>query len=172
MQKPNFLIPTKPVFVLLITCALFCLPNGAHAQNPNPSISQIKNMSPNQQRSAVIDARKKGYNLLQLEGLAKAQGATPADLLVLRNVWAQSEFDQKRTIEDNPTQPKSHSLAIKLQKTLSKNKNQTFSDALFLQTKRLPKRLSFMWLPLRATALDLPMKLRSMCGGLRKTAMR
>jgi protein involved in polysaccharide export with SLBB domain len=105
MQKPNFLILTKPVFVLLITCALFCLPNGAHAQNPNPSLSQIRNMTPNQQRSAVIDARKKGYNLLQLEGLAKAQGATPADLLVLRNVWTQSEYVQKRTTEDNPTQP-------------------------------------------------------------------
>ena len=105
MQKPNFLIPTKPVFVLLITCALFCLPNGAYAQNPTPPLSKIRNMTPDQQRSSVIDARKKGYNLLQLEGLAKAQGATPADLLVLRNVWAQSEFDQKRTTEDNPTQP-------------------------------------------------------------------
>ena len=105
MQKPNFLILTKPVFVLLITFALFCFPNGAHAQNLNPSLSQIRNMTPNQQRSAVIDARNKGYNLLQLEGLAKAQGATPADLSVLRNAWTQSEYNQNRTTEDNPTQP-------------------------------------------------------------------
>ena len=104
MQKPNFLILTKSVFVLLITCALFCLPNGAHAQNPNPSLSQIRNMTPNQQRSAVIDARKNGYNLLQLEGLAKAQGATPADLSALRNAWTQSENNQNRATEDNPTQ--------------------------------------------------------------------
>ena len=105
MQKPLFLILTQPVFVLLITCALFCMPNGAHAQNLNPSLSKIQNMTPDQQRSSVIEARKKGYNLLQLEGLAKAQGATPADLLVLRNAWTQSDFDQKRTTEDSPTQP-------------------------------------------------------------------
>ena len=105
MQKPNFLILTKPVFVLLITFALFCMPNGAHAQNPTPPLSKIRNMTPDQQRSSVIEARKKGYNLLQLEGLAKAQGATPADLLALRNAWAQSEYDQNRTTEDSPTQP-------------------------------------------------------------------
>jgi protein involved in polysaccharide export with SLBB domain len=109
MQKPNFLILTKPVFVLLITYALFCLPNGAHAQNLNPSLFQIRNMTPNQQRSAVIDARNKGYNLLQLEGLAKAQGATPADLSVLRNAWTQSEHNQNRTTEDNPTQSQTRS---------------------------------------------------------------
>ena len=105
MQKPNFLILTKPVFVLLITLALFCFPNGSHAQNPTPPLSKIRNMTPDQQRSSVIEARKKGYNLLQLEGLAKAQGATPADLLVLRNAWTQSDFYQKRTTEDSPTQP-------------------------------------------------------------------
>ena len=105
MQKPLFLILTKPVFVLLITFALFCMPNGAHAQNSNPSLSNIRNMTPDQQRSSVIEARNKGYTLLQLEGLAKAQGATPADLSVLRNAWTQSEYDQNRTTEDNPTQP-------------------------------------------------------------------
>ena len=174
MQKPNFLILTKPVFVLLITFALFCFPNGAHAQNPTPPLSKIRNMTPDQQRSSVIEARKKGYNLLQLEGLAKAQGATPADLLVLRNAWTQSEFDQKRTTEDSPTHnPKSHSLATKLlKKDLSKNKNQTFLEAPFLQTKRLPKPHSFMWPHRRDIAWAPPTKLRSMCGGLRKTAMR
>jgi len=104
MQKPPFLTLTKPIFVLLITCVLFCLPNAVHAQNPNPSLSQIRNMTPDQQRSSVIEARKKGYTFLQLEGLAKAQGATPADLSVLRNAWTQSEYDQNRTTEDNPTQ--------------------------------------------------------------------
>lgn len=105
MQKPLFLILTKPVFVLLITFALFCIPNGAHAQNSNPSFSKIRNMTPDQQRSSVIEARNKGYTLLQLEGLAKAQGATPADLSVLRNTWSQSKYNQNRTTEDNPTQP-------------------------------------------------------------------
>ena len=104
MQKPIFLILTKPVFVLLFTFALFCMPNGVQAQNPTPSISQIRNMTPNQQRSSVVEARKKGYTLLQLEGLAKAQGATPADLSMLRNAWRQSEYNQNETREDNPTQ--------------------------------------------------------------------
>ena len=104
MQNPNFLILTKPVIVFLIAFALFYTPNGLHAQNPTPSLSKIKNMTPDQQRSSVIEARNKGYTLLQLEGLAKAQGATPADLSLLRNAWTQSEYDQNRTTEDNPTQ--------------------------------------------------------------------
>ena len=104
MQKTIFLILTRPVFVLLFTFALFCMPNGVQAQNPTPSLSKIQNMTPNQQRSSVVEARKKGYTLLQLEGLAKAQGATPADLSMLRNAWRQSEYNQNETREDNPTQ--------------------------------------------------------------------
>lgn len=105
MQKPLFLILTKSVFVHLISCALLCLPNAVHAQNPNPSLSQMRNMTPDQQRSSVIESRKKGYTLLQLESIAKAQGATPADLSVLRNTWTQSKYNQNRTTQDNPTQP-------------------------------------------------------------------
>ena len=104
MQNTIFLILTRPVFVLLFTFALFCMPNGVQAQNPTPSLSKIQNMTPNQQRSSVVEARKKGYTLLQLEGLAKAQGATPADLSMLRNAWRQSEYNQNETREDNPTQ--------------------------------------------------------------------
>ena len=77
--------------------------------------------------------------------------------------------EQQKTTQHNP---KSHLLAIKLQMALSKNKNQTFLEALFLQTKRLPKPPSFMWQPLRATALGPPTKLPSMFGAPRKTAMK
>ena len=104
MQKPLFFILIKPIFVLLITGTFFCLPSSADAQNFNPSLSQILNMTPDQQRSSVIKARKNGYTLLQLESLAKAQGATPAELSVLRNAWMQSEYDQNRKSEGNSTQ--------------------------------------------------------------------
>ena len=67
MQKPLFFNLTKPIFVLLITCTFFCLHTAVDAQNPNPSLSQIRNMTPDQQRSSVIKARKNGYTLLQLE---------------------------------------------------------------------------------------------------------
>ncbi len=105
MQKPLFFILTKPIFVLLITCTFFCLPSVADAQNPYRSLSEIRNMTPDQQRSSVIEARKNGYTLLQLESLAKAQGATPSDLSVLRNAWTESEYDQNRKKGDTPTQP-------------------------------------------------------------------
>ena len=105
MQKPLFFILTKPLFVLLITCTFFCLPSVADAQNPYLSLSEIRNMTPNQQRSSVIEARKNGYTLLQLESLAKAQGATPSDLSLLRNAWTESEYYQNRKKGYTPTQP-------------------------------------------------------------------
>ena len=44
-----------------------------------------------QQISYVIEARKRGYSLIQLEGLAKAQGATLEDLYLLRTAWSDSQ---------------------------------------------------------------------------------
>ena len=105
MQKPLFFILTKPIFVLLITCTFFCLPSAADAQNPYRSLSEIRNMTPDQQRISVIEARKNGYTLLQLESLAKAQGATPSDLSMLRNAWTESEYGQNRKKGDTPIQP-------------------------------------------------------------------
>ena len=90
MQKPLFFILTKSIFVLLITCTFFCLPSVADAQNPYRSLAEIRNMTPDQQRISVIEARKNGYTLLQLERLAKAQGATLSDLSMLRNAWTES----------------------------------------------------------------------------------
>ena len=54
-------------------------------------MTQIRNLNPQQQASYVIEARKRGYSLLQLEGLAKAQGATLQDLSLLRNAWAKNQ---------------------------------------------------------------------------------
>ena len=44
-------------------------------------------LNPKQQINYVIEARKRGYSLLQLEGIAKAQGATLEDLSLLRTAW-------------------------------------------------------------------------------------
>ena len=49
------------------------------AQAPPASLKQLHNMTPEQQSNYVTEARKRGYTLLQLEGLAKTRGATPAD---------------------------------------------------------------------------------------------
>ena len=143
MLKPLFLILTKPVFVLLITFALFCFPNGGHAQNPNPSLSQIRNMTPNQQRSAVIDARNRGYTLLQLEGIAKAQGATPADLLVLRNAWTRSDFDQNRTTEDNPMQSQTTSFGNQTTETLVEEQESDIFGSAFFANKTITETPQF-----------------------------
>tara|TARA_A100001011_G_scaffold115594_1_gene122105 strand:- start:242 stop:2641 length:2400 start_codon:yes stop_codon:yes gene_type:complete len=72
------------------------------AQDTPPFLTQIRNSTPKQQASYVIEARKRGYSLVQLEGLAKAQGATLQDLSLLRNAWAgnqQSSENQGLGIE-------------------------------------------------------------------------
>ena len=60
------------------------------AQDTTPFLKQIRNSNSQQQASYVIEARKRGYSLLQLESLAKAQGATIQDLSLLRNAWAEN----------------------------------------------------------------------------------
>ena len=88
MQKVFFsgmirrLLTTSSVLLLF----LFVAPSAA--QDITPFLTQIRNLNPQQQASYVIEARNRGYSLLQLEGLAKAQGATPEDLSLLRNAWA------------------------------------------------------------------------------------
>ena len=61
------------------------------AQETTPFLTQIRNLTPKQQFNYVIEARKRGYSLLQLEGLAKAQGATLEDLSLLRTAWSDSQ---------------------------------------------------------------------------------
>ena len=64
------LLKTSSILLLF----LFVAPSVAQ-DTPN-LLTQIRNLNPQQQSNYVIEARKRGYSLLQLESLAKAQGAT------------------------------------------------------------------------------------------------
>ena len=90
MQKRFF---TTPLSVVLAICstALFLCTAPSVAQQTTPSLTQIRNLTPKQQFNYVIEARRRGYSLLQLEGLAKAQGATLEDLSLLRSAWSDSQ---------------------------------------------------------------------------------
>ena len=143
MQKPLFLVLSKPIFVFFITCALFCLPNATYAQNPNPSLFQIRNMTPDQQRSSINEAKKKGYNLLQLEGIAKAQGATPADLSALRKVWMRSEYDQSKTSEVNPTKNQTTSFGNQITKGFIQEQESDIFGSEFFANKKITETPQF-----------------------------
>ena len=90
MQKRFF---TTPLSVVLAICstALFLCTAPSVAQQTTPFLTQIRNLTPKQQFNYVIEARRRGYSLLQLEGLAKAQGATLEDLSLLRSAWSDSQ---------------------------------------------------------------------------------
>ena len=79
--------------MVLAMCAtaLFLYTTPAVAQETTPFLTQIRNLTPKQQINYVLEARKRGYSLLQLEGLAKAQGATLEDLSLLRTAWSDSQ---------------------------------------------------------------------------------
>ena len=74
------------------------------AQDTTPLLTQIRNSNPKQQASYVIEARKRGYSLLQLEGLAKAQGATFQDLSLLRDAWGEYQKSSENKDEGFNTQ--------------------------------------------------------------------
>ena len=90
MQKRFF---TTPLSVVLAICstALFLCTAPSVAQQTTPFLTQIRSLTPKQQFNYVIEARRRGYSLLQLEGLAKAQGATLEDLSLLRSAWSDSQ---------------------------------------------------------------------------------
>ena len=90
MQKRPFRTSLSAVFAMCAT-ALFLCTTTAIAQETTPFLTQIRNFTPNQQINYVLEARKRGYSLLQLEGLAKAQGATLEDLSLLRAAWSDSQ---------------------------------------------------------------------------------
>ena len=79
--------------LVLTTCLtlLFLFTSFSVAQEATPFLSQIQNSTPEQQTSYVIEARKRGYSLPQLESLARAQGASPEELLLLRRAWSDSQ---------------------------------------------------------------------------------
>ena len=90
MQKRPFRIPLSMVLAMCAT-ALFLCTTPAVAQETTPFLTQIRNLTPKQQINYVLEARKRGYSLIQLEGLAKAQGATLEDLYLLRTAWSDSQ---------------------------------------------------------------------------------
>ena len=92
------LLTTSSVLLLF----LFVAPSAA--QDTTPFLTQIRNLNPQQQASYVIEARKRGYSLLQLEGLAKAQGATLEDLSLLRNAWAGNQQSSENQELENDMQ--------------------------------------------------------------------
>ena len=104
MQKVFFsgmvrrLLTTSSVLLLF----LFVAPSAA--QDTTPFLTQIRNLNPQQQASYVIEAQKRGYSLLQLEGLAKAQGATLEDLSLLRNAWAGNQQSSENQELENDMQ--------------------------------------------------------------------
>ena len=79
MQKRFFTTPLS-VALAIYSTALFLCTTPSVAQQTTPFLTQIRSLTPEKQFNFVIDARKRGYSLLQLEGLAKAQGATLEDL--------------------------------------------------------------------------------------------
>ena len=70
------------------------------AQDTPPFLTQIRNFNPQQQASYVNEARKRGYSLLQLEALARAQGATNQDLSLLRNAWEENQQSSENQEEE------------------------------------------------------------------------
>lgn len=90
MQKRLFRTPMSVVLAMCATALSLCT-TPALAQETIPFLTQIRSLTPQQQFNYVIEARKRGYSLLQLEGLAKAQGATLEDLSLLRTAWSDSQ---------------------------------------------------------------------------------
>ena len=97
MQKLFFKTPLSVVLAMCST-ALLLSTIPSVAQETTPFLTQVRNLTPKQQINYVIEARKRGYSLLQLEGLAKAQGATPEDLSLLRTAWSDSQSGE--VVED------------------------------------------------------------------------
>ena len=151
MQKRLFRTPLSMVLAMCAT-ALFLCTTPAVAQETTPFLTQIRNLTPKQQINYVLEARKRGYSLLQLEGLAKAQGATLEDLSLLRTAWSDSQTGGvgeglKRIYK---TKERDHlAMNHRCLISLRKRKSQTFLEAAFLQTKTLQKLLSFTWPRLR-----------------------
>ena len=88
------LLKTSSILLLF----LFVAPSVA--QDTPLFLTQIRNLNPQQQSNYVIEAQKRGYSLLQLERLAKAQGATIQDLSLLRNAWEENQQSSENQEEE------------------------------------------------------------------------
>ena len=93
MQNRFFSTLNSLVLTICLTLS-FLFSSFSVAQEATPFLSQIQNSTPEQQISYVIEARKRGYSLPQLESLAKAQGASPEELFLLRRAWSDSQLEE------------------------------------------------------------------------------
>ena len=108
MQKRPFRTSLSMVLAMCAT-ALFLCTTSAVAQETTPFLTQIRNLTPKQQINYALEARKRGDSLLQLEGLAKAQGANPEELSLLRTARSDSQTGRvgeglKENLQDVETQ--------------------------------------------------------------------
>ena len=103
MQKPLFKTQSRTLSKnTLALLALFTVVM-TYAQNTTPFLTSIQNLTPQQQQSYVKEARQRGYSLTQLQGLAKAQGATLDDLTLLQSVWSETEKNSNGSVAEEAT---------------------------------------------------------------------
>ena len=97
-MQERFFKSSLSVVLAMCSTAMFLCTTPSVAQETTSFLTQIRNLSPKQQIEYINEARKRGYSLLQLEGLAKAQGATIEDLSLLRTTW--SDLRLGEVVED------------------------------------------------------------------------
>ena len=93
MQNLSFRTP-RSVFITTLSILLFLCTPPMVAQEIIPSLTKIQNLTPEVQIKYVLEARKRGYSLAQLESLAKTQGANADNLSLIRDLWFQSQSDE------------------------------------------------------------------------------
>ena len=109
MQNRLFMAPLSAMLAIC-SIALFLCTVPSVAQGTTPFFAQIQTLTPQQQINYMIEARKRGYSLPQLEALAKAQGATPQDLYLLETAWSDSQ--STGDVEDQTNNSKEEALPL------------------------------------------------------------
>ena len=98
MQNLSFRTP-RSVLIKTLSIFLFLCTLPTVAQEAIPSLTKIQNLTPEAQIKYVLEARKRGYSLAQLESLAKTQGANVENLSLIRDLWFQSQTDEASKAE-------------------------------------------------------------------------
>ena len=98
MQNLSFRTP-RSVFITTLSTLLFLCTPPMVAQEIIPSLTKIQNLTPEVQIKYVLEARKRGYSLAQLESLAKTQGANADNLSLIRDLWFQSQSNESSKVQ-------------------------------------------------------------------------
>ena len=93
MQNLSFRV-SRSVLIATSSIVLFLCTLLSFAQERVVSLTQIQNLTTEEQIKYLQEARKRGYSLAQLENIAKTQGATLENLSLLRDAWLQSLSDE------------------------------------------------------------------------------